>query len=309
MSRYPDFYIDPDFDFRLGDLEEFQMVMRLFWGIMLTVFIAALLIGVLYLVFQGLGLMRMAKRKGIPNGWMGFIPIASFYILGKVSATSERKRPEIALLVLSILSALFSIVCYLSIVPIVDIIFRGSLAAPRSGFDYEHFSGSLISVTALGTVTFLIAAGLSIALMVLMFIALHRIYKQFSPDSANVMTVFTVLSYTLLSIPIYPFMLFAIRNNEIWPMGKPPYGYQGPPYPPNIPRYDASAAGYQPQPYAPGNGQDAPPVPSLKPPAQGYASTHETSAPSYMEPLEPPAQGYATSIDPPAQSVNPPEEE
>ncbi len=75
MGRYPDFYIDPDFDFRFGDFDDFQMVMRFFWGIMLTIIVVSLIIGIVYLVFQGLGLMRMAKRKGIPNGWMGFIPI------------------------------------------------------------------------------------------------------------------------------------------------------------------------------------------------------------------------------------------
>ncbi len=303
MGRYPDFYFDPGSDFPFNDSEAFQMGMRFFWGIMTTILAVTLLVGVVCLVFRGMGLMRMAKRKGIPNGWLGFIPIANLYTLGKVSAMG-RKRSEIPLLVLGILSALFTVASLFSIVPLVDIIFQASLAAPRGNFAMDYFPERLASVFGLSAATYLITAGLAIATMVLRFTALHRVYKQFSPDSATVMTVFTVIGYTVFGIPIHPFMLFAVRNNEIWPMGKPPYGYQGQPYPPNIPSYEAGAA-YNPPPYAPSGAQEA----TLKPPAQGYASTHETSSPGYTAPLEPPAQGYATSIDPPEKPPEPPDGE
>ncbi len=283
LDIYPDF---PDFpfegDFPFGGYGDFQMVLQMIWSIFAVVMAVLLLFGVVFLVFQGLGLMRIAKRKGIPNGWMGFVPILSLYTLGKVSSTPElRKRPEIPLLILGVLSALFSVISLAYLMPMMEIMFRGAL---EGGFYSNDIPERLVGMLGKGAFASFAAAGLSIALMVLMFIALHRVYKQFSPNNASVMTVFTVLAYALLGVPIHPFILFAIRNNPS-------------PYAPDEP-YDGAP------PRAPAE------APALKPPAQGYATEYESPRQGYTTPLEPPAQGYATSLDPPpSPSVKTPEDE
>ena len=38
---------------------------------------AALLVGLVGYILYGIALLRMAKRAGVKNGWLGFIPLAS----------------------------------------------------------------------------------------------------------------------------------------------------------------------------------------------------------------------------------------
>ncbi len=288
LPDFPDFYFDGEFsapfDGYHGSYADLEMVLRMFWGVMVAVLVVSLLFCIVFLVFQGLGLMRLAKRKGIPNGWMGFVPVLNLYTLGKVSNTPDsRKRPEIALIILGALTALFTVICLVNLVPFMDIAFR---AGAEGRFYYSNDLPEMLwGMMGMAALTGVAAGGLSIAQLVLMFIALHRVYKQFAPNNASVMTVFTVIAYSIFGIPIHPFMLFAIRNN---------------------PSAFAPDAGFGAPPSAPPPAPAEPP--SLKPPAQGFASTHEPTTQGYTAPLEPPAQGYATSLDPPpAPSVKTPE--
>ncbi len=43
-----------------------------------------LLVPLVGYLFMGLGLMKMAENHEIPNGWLGFIPIANMYLLGQL---------------------------------------------------------------------------------------------------------------------------------------------------------------------------------------------------------------------------------
>jgi hypothetical protein len=56
-------------------------------GLLLAAGIFGLLLVILALVFYvlfSLGLYTMANRRGIPNAWLAWIPIAQFYTLGEV---------------------------------------------------------------------------------------------------------------------------------------------------------------------------------------------------------------------------------
>lgn len=219
--------LDNDFGFNYGEFDADifnpnsvspEYILRMFW-IVLAITIAVLMIcAAVYLIFMGLGLARIAKRKGVSNAWMGFFPILNLYLLGKVSHIPERRsRIEIPLIILSALSAVFMIGWLANILPMYEFILEVVMMKGRfSLVDYgPEIAGSYIAGILMG----FICSGLFIATRILTFIAAHRVFKQFSPYSANVMTVFMVLG-----MAIHPFMLFAIRNNSLWPTGKPKAG-------------------------------------------------------------------------------------
>lgn len=76
-------------------------------------------VGIALYVLMGLGLMTMAKNKGIENAWLAFIPVGNMWIIGQIIETIEigDKKFENAPLILAL-------GCFVSIVPII-----GSLLA------------------------------------------------------------------------------------------------------------------------------------------------------------------------------------
>lgn len=229
MSMYPRFWGFRGFDGVRGFDGNAQMAINVLWGILAAALVIVLMVSVVFLVFRGLGLARMAKRKNIPHGWMGFVPVLNLYLLGKISnMPDKRRRSDVVMLVLGILAFVSTAIFLAYFCPLVELALRASIN-PRLA---SNMTESVFSLLWGMMATTFICTGFSIARDVIKFIALNRIYKQFSPDNSTLMTVFTVLSAELFGIPIAPFLLFAIRNNEIWPMGKPPEGYEGQPQEP-----------------------------------------------------------------------------
>ena len=55
------------------------------FGVLAVFFIILLAVAAVFLwVFGSIGLMNLAKKNNIPNGWLAFIPIGRSYIIGKL---------------------------------------------------------------------------------------------------------------------------------------------------------------------------------------------------------------------------------
>lgn len=227
-------------------------------------------------VFASIGLYTIAKRKEIPHPFMAWLPVTQGIIIGKVSYMPDKKRHTH--IILPILEGVTGLIVIAYIVYIFAFMFSAFQELP--GFFDSNFSqytsaalrvanpASSVAVFAWMQLAYFVGLGCGLAASVIRYIALHRIYRQLAPDNV---TLYTVLSI-VLSVT-YPFFLFAIRNNTIYPNGAtryspPPYG--PPPYPPYPPQPYAQPPypPYPPQPYA------QPPYPPYPP--QPYAQPHDT---------------------------------
>lgn len=74
MDRFIDLIGNVGFSSRLFSHSWFGI---LGWGFFASV-------GLVFYILKGIGLMEMAKDKGVENPWLAFIPIADAYILGQI---------------------------------------------------------------------------------------------------------------------------------------------------------------------------------------------------------------------------------
>ena len=88
-----------DFDPYLNDYEmfgaidpEFNSIVPTLANIYLVAFGIALLVGLAYYIMNGIALLRMAKRTGVKHGWLGFIPLADSWLLGRISDVGSTRR-------------------------------------------------------------------------------------------------------------------------------------------------------------------------------------------------------------------------
>lgn len=94
-------------------MDSYGMLTGLFALLGGLIFIFAI-IGIVMYVIMGLGLMTMAKNKGIENAWLAFVPVGNMWILGQIIETIEvfDKKFENAPLILAI-------GCFASVVPVI----------------------------------------------------------------------------------------------------------------------------------------------------------------------------------------------
>ncbi|MDR1192895.1 MAG: hypothetical protein LBK98_01810, partial [Peptococcaceae bacterium] len=55
------------------------------------VLIISIILAIVLYIFQALSLYTMAERRGLPNPWLAWIPIASIYTLGSVTDDINRR--------------------------------------------------------------------------------------------------------------------------------------------------------------------------------------------------------------------------
>lgn len=202
--------------------------------IMLIGLLAAL---VLY-ILRSIGLMTIARNRGLSNSWLAWIPVAWIYTLGDIAddiAEKETGKKSIFRFLLiggNILSVLISFGSVTGqLIPMFD-----AIADPYGYGGEERIVGSMLAGMGLGSLTWI----LSIAMLVITVIALHRIYKCYRPDSAVAYTVLSVLFGFLQSV--FPFVL----RNEEPKMQQPAYTQQGN-YPPQGGYTPQGNGGYPPQ--------------------------------------------------------------
>lgn len=208
--------------------------MAVFLGIILIIWLIALAFGILMYVFQSLGLYTIAKRRGIDNPWLAWIPVGYQWILGCVSdqyqyvAKGQVKSKRKLLLVLSIISLVLSVVTLIgSIGVFTNLIIN--LADEVSVEQYEYYYGysddmliedtyndealENIGAAASSMAGFygssMIASVINIVMGIFVYIALFDLYRSSDPGNA---TLFLVLG--ILFSVAQPFFIFACRNKD-----------------------------------------------------------------------------------------------
>ncbi|MCT4543831.1 MAG: hypothetical protein N4A63_09830 [Vallitalea sp.] len=54
-----------------------------------TFFLFFFIVGIIFYCLKAIGLMTMAKKRGIENSWLSWIPIGNYYIVGKLIDTID----------------------------------------------------------------------------------------------------------------------------------------------------------------------------------------------------------------------------
>jgi hypothetical protein len=228
--------------------------------VLVVLYLVLIAYAILSYVLSSLGFYTMAKRRGIRNYGLAWVPIANYWIIGSLAdqydlavkgkETGYRRKLLIWGIVYVCLTFLFCIVC--GILGTFTVLSDGS-------FNYV-VSGGIFFFLFL-----LLMLAIAITTCVFYYIALYKVFNSCNPNTS---TTFLVLSI-VLSVT-FPFFVFADRNKDL--------GFPAP-----------SPAPTAPNPYA---------APYPAQPVQPLAQPIDTAAPAKTVPVETaPADIPADEVD------------
>ena len=181
------------------------------WLVVRTLFGAPALVSIATYVLTALALYTIARRRGLKNPWLAWIPVADCWLIGSLSdqyqyvvnGASKSKRK--LLLGFRILT---SVLCAVLLGLVVKLCFHAFGGVMRGTLPDMLLAQILHQAAGLMTVA-LPLLGVSIAFAVLRYMALYDIYKSLDPANC---TLFLVLS--ILFGITEPFFLFFSRNKD-----------------------------------------------------------------------------------------------
>lgn len=183
-------------------------IASVFFAFFAVFYLIMLAVGIVSYIFQSLGLYTIAKRRGIHNPWLAWIPVGVLWIIGSISdqyqyvAKGRVKNRRKTLIGLSIAMLASFVLVFIGIIVAAVIAAIGGAEA------------GILSIFALVLILCLVVLVLAILLTVFQYIALYDIYNSCNPNDS--------VTYLVLSIFIAittAFFLFACRNKDY---GMPP---------------------------------------------------------------------------------------
>lgn len=167
-------------------------------------------------VLTAIALYTMAQRRGINHPWLSWVPVVNVWVLGSLSdqyryvVKGEEKSKRKTLLVLQIISAVIILLMIIAGVVLAVEVAEGIMFNFQDDEILEDVIGPLLAILGL----LLPLMGVSIAFMIIRYMALYDLYTSCDPQY-NVL--FLVLS--ILFGVTEPFFLFFSRNKDA---GMPP---------------------------------------------------------------------------------------
>lgn len=167
-------------------------------GILLILWLLAMGFAVVCYVLNAAGMYRIAKRRGIHNAWLAWVPIGCNWLLGSISdhyqyVTKKKvtKRRKILLTLSLILLA------------VLGMFFVGVVAAVLTANSAPgNMSASILSV-ALMACSYLGMLGLEIAILVFCYIAYYDLFKSCKPDNAVMYLVLGIFFNVTLAFFVF----------------------------------------------------------------------------------------------------------
>ena len=184
-------------------------------GIYTTYQVISFLIGIAGYVLYAWGLCTIAKRRGISNPWLAWIPVANVWIVGSLSdqfryvtkgqIRNKRKTLLILMGVMAVLVIALIVLTAMNVVNMMPVAMEGS---------EEAMVAEALSLVLWLLVGGLGIAGVSIAYAIIYYMAMYDVYTSLNP-AYNV--VFLVLS--IIFHITEPFFVFFNRQKDL---GMPP---------------------------------------------------------------------------------------
>ena len=180
------------------------------------------LAGLAAYILLAVGLYSIADRRGISKPWLAWIPFGQVWILGSISdqfqyvTMGRQKSKRKTLLALEILMTVLGIaICVMIISVIVEYLIAlpmdGTLTADMIDQKVMDIFVPMMAVVLMS----LLLLGMSIAYVVVYYMALYDLYRSCEPANA---TLFTVLSIFLSGLLQGLFVLVSRKKD----LGMPP---------------------------------------------------------------------------------------
>ena len=175
--------------------------MFIFLGIFLVIMAVVLSVSLVFWIFRSLGLYKIAKRRGIRNPWLSWIPIGDQWVLGSVSDQYQH-------LVQGKVTSRRKILLILNAVGLAVGLGSGILTILQTIAAQTNVG--IVAFGVMGMLTPLLTWGVGIAAMVFSHICSYDLYRSCDPKNA---VVFLVLGIIL---PVCePFFYFACRKKDL----------------------------------------------------------------------------------------------
>ncbi len=188
------------------------MDMEILGAVIGVVGVVMLVVGILAIVFyvlRSLGMYTIAKRRGITNPWLVWLPIGSDWIAGSIAdqyqyvAKGKVTNNRIIMLILAIAGIVISwFETGASL---------GSLAGMMDAMMMEDMDAMMAASgsAAVGGLIGLLGAGVSIAAVVFWYISMYNLYSSCCPEN-NVLFLVLSIFFGFLE----PFFIFCNRNKD-----------------------------------------------------------------------------------------------
>lgn len=150
-------------------------------------------------IMTSLSLYTIAKRRGVPNPWIAWIPVASVWTLGDIADEYDgrngiKRKWRVILLTLSIIAAAAVIISVLMLIGAISV---SAASAPRyyyyGGYKsynvYSNIAGLLIVVY----IAVIASAGAAAVLGVLKHICLYKVYESAVPEKSAKYMILSLL--------------------------------------------------------------------------------------------------------------------
>lgn len=193
--------------FDIPGLEVFDTVMTTFLAVYMATLLVAYILGIVSYVLQSVGFYSMAKRRGIHNPWLAWVPVGNVWILGSISdqyqyvAKGNVRNRRKTLLGLMIAMLIISV---LTVVALVAFFF----GAVSNAGTLDSLSGG-VGLLVAGFVGYLALLAVSLTLLVFQHIALYDLYASSRPGGAVAFLVLGIFFSFLI-----PFFVFACRKKD-----------------------------------------------------------------------------------------------
>ena len=178
--------------------------------------VPSILLGIAAYVLSSMALYTMAKRRGLNNPWLAWIPVVNCWIVGSLSdqyryvVKGENKSKRKVLLTLNIInSGLCLVMIVVAVVMAVNLVKLAMTGANEMAI-LSAVMGPVMGVAGLS----LPVLGVVIAYAIVYYMALYDVYKSMDPGNC---VLFLVLS--IIFNVTEPFFLFFNRNKDL---GMPP---------------------------------------------------------------------------------------
>ena len=179
------------------DEEMLTTFLLIFLGVMGVV----LLVALVFWIIRSLSLMALAKRRGIRNAWLAWIPVGSEWVLGSVSDQYQH-------LVQNKITARRKILLALEIASLIVVLGTYAVAifqAVAAVTEEEMVAASLLSV-----IPSLLSTGVGITTMVFYHMSNYDLYRSCRPQSAVAFLVLGII------FPVCePFFYLACRKKDL----------------------------------------------------------------------------------------------
>lgn len=186
-----DYQVYPDTSFgefpQTSSIADFGEAFGPMLGVIISMYAVMFLFAIAMYVMNAIALMRMAKRTGVRNGWLAFIPIGDIYLLGRISDAGKRKRIRTKMLMTTII--VFAVLYAVLIAVLVGAI----VSAPMSDTIPDMFIAPLFGTLALSFIA-------AVCLTVFEYIAYYYICENFGGSSGIGYFVGILLGYFIMPI-------------------------------------------------------------------------------------------------------------